>query len=120
MLFEEEIQSVFSRLSIPQNTLGYLYLEEAVRIVVINPESLKSVTINIYAYLAKKYGKKIAAIERLMRATVEKAWNDAEIADLHDVFGYCIDENKGKPTNSAFIALVAEQVRYTVKQKLFN
>lgn len=111
---EREVAKIIHRLRIPANFKGHLYLREAIVLAVGDTTLITEVTKRLYPRIAEKYATTCERVERAMRFAIETAWNRGDIEFLHDLFGYGVDERKGKPTNASFIAKVADQVRLEI------
>ena len=108
---EVRVTNIIHDLGVPAHIKGYQYLREAIIISVENEEIINAITKTMYPLLAKKYKTTPSRVERAIRHAIEVAWNRGEIA-MHDkIFGYTVNSNKGKPTNSEFIAMIADKIR---------
>ena len=108
---EQDVTDMIHEIGVPAHIKGYQYLREAIIISVENEEIINAITKTMYPMLAKKYQTTPSRVERAIRHAIEVAWNRGEIA-MHDkIFGYTVNSNKGKPTNSEFIALIADKIR---------
>lgn len=108
---EMKVTNIIHDLGVPAHIKGYQYLREAIIISVENEEIINAITKTMYPLLAKKYKTTPSRVERAIRHAIEVAWNRGEIA-MHDkIFGYTVNSNKGKPTNSEFIAMIADKIR---------
>ena len=83
--------------------------------VVENMELLNYITKQLYPTIAKKYQTTSSRVERAIRHSIEVAWSRGKAEVVDDIFGYTIDNNKGKPTNSEFIAMVADRIRLQMR-----
>ena len=83
--------------------------------VVNNIEIINQITKQLYPDLAKKYKTTPSRVERAIRHAIEVAWNRGRLDIMENVFGYTVDANKGKPTNSEFIAMIADKLRLELK-----
>jgi len=111
---EREVGKIIHRLRIPANFKGHVYLREAIMLAVGDTTLITEVTKKLYPRIAEKYTTTCERVERAMRFAIETAWSRGDIEFLHDLFGYSVDERKGKPTNASFIAKVADQVRLEI------
>jgi two-component system, response regulator, stage 0 sporulation protein A len=113
-LSEEEldrrITEMLHKLAVAPHLKGYRYIKQAVIYVVNDKGMLDSITYKIYPSIAERFKTKPARVERAIRSAIENAWDRCRVETMEEVFGYSLDENKGKPSNSAFIALVADKV----------
>lgn len=96
---------------VPAHIKGYQYLREAICMSVRDVELLNSVTKVLYPAIAKKYQTTASRVERAIRHAIEVAWTRGRLETIEELFGYTINTGKGKPTNSEFIALVADKIR---------
>ena len=83
--------------------------------VVNNIEVINQITKQLYPDLAKKYKTTPSRVERAIRHAIEVAWNRGQIETVENIFGYTVNSNKGKPTNSEFIAMIADKLRLDLK-----
>lgn len=112
----EEITNIIHEIGIPAHIKGYLYLREAISMVVEEIELLGSVTKVLYPRIAEKFDTTPSRVERAIRHAIEVAWSRNNIETIKKFFGYTINTEKGKPTNSEFIALVADKIRLKNKK----
>lgn len=112
-----EVTKLIHRMGIPANIRGYVYLREAILLVLneVNMNMLGGVTKVLYPKVAEKYNTTAPRVERAIRHAIEIAWTRGNIEFLNSVFGHTIDAEKGKPTNSAFIAKLADMLRLEMK-----
>ena len=108
---EAEITNIIHEIGVPAHIKGYLYLREAISMVVGNVELLSAVTKELYPSIAKKYNTTSSRVERAIRHAIEVAWSRGKVDTINNLFGYTINTDKGKPTNSEFIAMVADKLR---------
>lgn len=108
---EAEITNIIHEIGVPAHIKGYLYLREAITMVVGNVELLSAVTKELYPSIAKKYNTTASRVERAIRHAIEVAWSRGKVDTINNLFGYTINTDKGKPTNSEFIAMVADKLR---------
>lgn len=101
--------SYFERMGVPPNFKGYRYLLEGIWLAAVHPEWLNSVTQNLYPAIGQRFGVTGSQVERAMRYAIDVTWEKGNIDQLYQVFPY-IRENKGKPTNSVFIAKMVDLV----------
>ncbi|NLX91039.1 MAG: sporulation transcription factor Spo0A [Firmicutes bacterium] len=107
----EEITDIIHEIGIPAHIKGYLYLRDAISMVAEEIELLGSITKILYPRIAEKYETTPSRVERAIRHAIEVAWSRNNIETIKKFFGYTINTEKGKPTNSEFIALVADKIR---------
>jgi len=108
---EKIVTNVMHELGVPAHIKGYAYLREAILMSINNMDIINSVTKDLYPTLARKYGTTPSRIERAIRHAIEVAWNRGKIETINKFFGYTISSAKGKPTNSEFIAMIADKLR---------
>ncbi|SHE94405.1 sporulation transcription factor Spo0A [Clostridium fallax] len=111
MDLEAEITSIIHEIGVPAHIKGYMYLREAITMVVNDMELLSAVTKELYPSIAKKYNTTASRVERAIRHAIEVAWARGQVDAINKLFGYTIHNDKGKPTNSEFIAMVADKLR---------
>ncbi len=97
-------------IGVPAHIRGYQYLREAIQMSVKDMDMLGSITKTLYPEIAKKYETTPSRVERAIRHAIEVAWNRGRMETLDALFGYTINTGKGKPTNSEFIALIADKI----------
>lgn len=108
---EIEITNVIHELGVPAHIKGYFYLREAIYMVINDVELLSAVTKVLYPTIAEKFDTTASRVERAIRHAIEVAWNRGCVETLNSLFGYTIPREKGKPTNSEFIAMIADKLR---------
>lgn len=108
---ELEVTNIIHELGIPAHIKGYLYLRESILLVVDRVELLGGVTKELYPMVAQKFSTTPSRVERAIRHAIEVAWSRGNIDAIHRFFGYTVDYERGKPTNSEFIAMVADRLR---------
>ncbi|MGI6574503.1 MAG: sporulation transcription factor Spo0A [bacterium] len=106
-----EITSIIHQLGVPAHIKGYLYLREAILMVVNDIELLGAVTKELYPLIAEKFDTTPSRVERAIRHAIEVAWGRGNVETINNLFGYTIDLDRGKPTNSEFIAMIADKLR---------
>lgn len=105
------VTQMIHEIGVPAHIKGYLYLRTAILMAVDNMDVLNAVTKQLYPDIAKEHGTTDTRVERAIRHAIEVAWERGNIDMIHDLFGYTIQADKGKPTNSEFIALMADRIR---------
>ncbi|MDR3596765.1 sporulation transcription factor Spo0A [Clostridium sp.] len=108
---ETEITNIIHEVGVPAHIKGYMYLREAITMVVNDMELLSAVTKELYPSIAKKYNTTASRVERAIRHAIEVAWGRGQIDAINRLFGYTVHTEKGKPTNSEFIAIIADKLR---------
>jgi two-component system response regulator (stage 0 sporulation protein A) len=105
------ITSIIHEIGVPAHIKGYQYLREAITMVYNNIEILGAITKTLYPAIAEKYKTTPSRVERAIRHAIEVAWTRGNIDSISFIFGYTINISKSKPTNSEFIAMVADKLR---------
>ena len=108
---EVMVTEIIHQIGVPAHIKGYQYIREAIMMTVNDINLLNYITKLLYPTIAKKYKTTSSSVERAIRHAIEVAWNKGQIDVLEDMFGYTISAGKGKPTNSEFIALIADKLR---------
>ncbi|MFQ6730728.1 sporulation transcription factor Spo0A [Virgibacillus tibetensis] len=108
---EANITNIIHEIGVPAHIKGYMYLREAITMVYNDIELLGSITKVLYPDIAKKFNTTASRVERAIRHAIEVAWSRGNIDSISALFGYTISINKAKPTNSEFIAMVADRLR---------
>lgn len=106
-----QVTQMIHEIGVPAHIKGYLYLRTAILMAVSNMDVLNAVTKQLYPDIAREHGTTATRVERAIRHAIEVAWERGNIDMIHDLFGYTIQADKGKPTNSEFIALMADRIR---------
>lgn len=114
---ESEITNILHEMGVPAHIKGYLYLRESITMVYNDIELLGSITKVLYPDVAKKYKTTASRVERAIRHAIEVAWNRGNIDAISNIFGYTVSVSKSKPTNSEFIAMIADKLRLEHKNK---
>ena len=112
---ENDVTSIIHDVGVPAHIKGYQYLREAIIMSVNDNEMLNSITKILYPSIAKKFQTTSSRVERAIRHAIEVAWNRGRMDTIDELFGYTINAEKGKPTNSEFIALIADKIRLEYK-----
>lgn len=108
---ELRITETIQRVGIPAHIKGYHYIRTAIIMMTEDMELAHSVTKILYPAVAKKFDTTPQRVERAIRHAIEVAWNRGDPAVLNEMFGYTIDADRGKPTNSEFIAMISDKIR---------
>lgn len=109
------VTEIIHEIGVPAHIKGYQYLREAIIYTVKNGKSMSSVTKILYPTIAKQYKTTSSRVERAIRHAIEVAWDRGDIDVLNSYFGYTIQNQKGKPTNSEFIAMISDKIRLNLK-----
>ncbi|UNC92536.1 sporulation transcription factor Spo0A [Candidatus Contubernalis alkaliaceticus] len=112
---EREITSIIHEIGIPAHIKGYQYLREAIMMVTKEIEILGAITKVLYPRIAEKFNTTPSRVERAIRHAIEVAWSRNNVETIKKFFGYTINTERGKPTNSEFIAMVADKLRLMTK-----
>lgn len=115
MDLETLVTEFMHELGVPAHIKGYQYIRTAIMMVVDDMDVLNYITKQLYPAIAKKYGTTSSRVERAIRHSIEVAWTRGKAQTMNEIFGYTIDIEKGKPTNSEFIAMVADRIRLQIK-----
>ncbi len=113
---ETMVTEYIHELGVPAHIKGYHYLRTAIMMVVKDMDLLNYITKELYPEIAKAYQTTSSRVERAIRHSIEVAWTRGKPQTMNEVFGYTINTGKGKPTNSEFIAMIADRIRLKVKQ----
>ncbi len=114
---ETLITSIIHEIGVPAHIKGYQYLREAILIAVDDMDVINAVTKILYPEVAKRYGTTASRVERAIRHAIEVAWDRGDIETLQKYFGYTVSNAKGKPTNSEFIAMIADRLQLQRKER---
>lgn len=112
---EVTVSEIMHQIGVPAHIKGYQYLREAIILSVNDPEMMNSVTKLLYPTVAKTFGTTASRVERAIRHAIEVAWDRGDIDVLSSYFGYTIQNSRGKPTNSEFIAMISDRLRLKMK-----
>ena len=112
---EAQVTKIIHQLGVPAHIKGYQYLRAAILMTMDDSEVINSVTKILYPSVAKKFGTTTSRVERAIRHAIEVAWDRGDIDTLDSFFGYTIQNSRGKPTNSEFIAMIADNLRLKYK-----
>ena len=112
---EMMITEIIHQIGVPAHIKGYHYLREAIILAVKNPDIINSITKQLYPTVAKKYATTSSRVERAIRHGIEVAWDRGDVDVLNSYFGYTIHVGRGKPTNSEFVAMIADKLRLRMR-----
>ncbi|MBX5466551.1 MAG: sporulation transcription factor Spo0A [Firmicutes bacterium] len=110
-----EVTNIIHEIGIPAHIKGYLYLREAILMVVNRVDLLSGVTKELYPSIAQKFKTTPSRVERAIRHAIEVAWARGNVEVINSIFGHTVNRERGKPTNSEFIAMVADRLRMQMK-----
>ena len=108
---EAQVTGIIHKIGVPAHIKGYQYLRTAIMMTIENSELINAVTKILYPTVAKKYQTTSSRVERAIRHAIEVAWDRGDLETLNAYFGYTIQNERGKPTNSEFIAMIADNLR---------
>ena len=108
---EIDITNLIHEIGVPAHIKGYHYLRDAITLVVSNMDLISAVTKELYPMVASMNGTTPSRVERAIRHAIEISWNRGKLETLNSLFGYTVQNDKGKPTNSEFIAIIADKLR---------
>lgn len=112
---EVVVSEIMHQIGVPAHIKGYMYLREAIILSINNTDMMGSVTKLLYPTVAKTYKTTSSRVERAIRHAIEVAWDRGDVDVLSSYFGYTIQSSRGKPTNSEFIAMIADKLRLQMK-----
>ena len=112
---EAQVTKILHQIGVPAHIKGYQYLRYAILMTIEDSEVINSVTKVLYPTVAKRFGTTTSRVERAIRHAIEVAWDRGDIDTLNSFFGYTIQGARGKPTNSEFIAMIADSLRLKFK-----
>ncbi len=107
---DERLSNIFIRAGIPPHIKGYVFLREAVKLSIAQPEMINSITKQLYPAIARMHDTSSSKVERAIRHAIEVAWNRGKIENINAIFGIKIYNKGEKPTNGELIALVADKI----------
>ncbi len=114
---ETDVTNLIHEIGVPAHIKGYSYLRDAIILSVSDMDMLNSITKMLYPTIAKMHQTTPSRVERAIRHAIEVAWNRGKMDTIDSLFGYTINTGKGKPTNSEFVALIADKIRLEYKNK---
>ncbi len=112
---EAQVTKIIHQIGVPAHIKGYQYLRSAILMTIEDSDIINSVTKVLYPSVAKKFATTTSRVERAIRHAIEVAWDRGDIDTLNSYFGYTIQNSRGKPTNSEFIAMIADNLRLKYK-----
>lgn len=117
---ENDVTNIIHEIGVPAHIKGYQYLRDAIILAVNDMEMLNSITKILYPTIAKRHQTTPSRVERAIRHAIEVAWSRGKMDTIDALFGYTVSTGKGKPTNSEFIALIADKIRLEYKNRSFQ
>lgn len=115
---ETDVTNIIHEIGVPAHIKGYQYLRDAIMMSVKDSEMLNSITKLLYPTIAKQHKTTPSRVERAIRHAIEVAWSRGKMDTIDDLFGYTVSNGKGKPTNSEFVALIADKIRLEYKLRM--
>lgn len=112
-VLEMEVTNIIHEIGVPAHIKGYQYIRDAIILSIKDSEMINSITKILYPAISKKYQTTPSRVERAIRHSIEVAWSRGNTDVIEEFFGYTVSDGKGKPTNSEFIALIADRLRLT-------
>ena len=112
---EALVTNLIHEVGVPAHIKGYQYLREAIMMVVKDTDVINQITKQLYPEIASKYHTTPSRVERAIRHAIEVAWSRGKADEVENIFGYTVSAIKGKPTNSEFIAMIADKLRLELK-----
>lgn len=112
---ESDVTNIIHEIGVPAHIKGYQYLRDAIMMSVNDGEMLNSITKLLYPSIAKRHKTTPSRVERAIRHAIEVAWSRGKMDTIDELFGYTVNNGKGKPTNSEFVALIADKIRLEYK-----
>lgn len=112
---ETRVTNILHEIGVPAHIRGYHYMREAILMAIDDIDVLNYITKELYPSIAKKCNTTPSRVERAIRHAIEVAWSRGKVDAIDSLFGYTVSNNKGKPTNSEFIALIADRLRLELK-----
>ena len=114
---ENDVTNIIHEIGVPAHIKGYQYLRDAIIMSVNDMDMLNSITKVLYPTIAKKHQTTPSRVERAIRHAIEVAWSRGKMDTIDELFGYTVSNGKGKPTNSEFVALIADKIRLEYKTR---
>ena len=114
---ELTVTEILHQIGVPAHIKGYQFLRDAILLTMNEPEYINAVTKRLYPEIAKRNGTTASRVERAIRHAIEVAWDRGDVDTLNSYFGYTIHNLRGKPTNSEFIAMIADKMRLDKRQQ---
>ena len=112
---EADVTNIIHEIGVPAHIKGYQYLRDAIIMSVNDADMLGSITKRLYPTIAKNHKTTPSRVERAIRHAIEVAWGRGKMDTIEELFGYTVSSGKGKPTNSEFVALIADKIRLEYK-----
>ena len=123
-LFDNNLQVSITKtlheLGVPSHIKGYQYIREGIKLIYNKPDIIGGITKELYPEIAKRFNSTTSRVERAIRHAIEVSWNRANWEFMEDIFGYSVDIDKAKPTNSEFIVTIADKIRLEYTKPLLS
>ena len=116
VMLKNRVTEIIHEIGVPAHIKGYQYLREAIIIAVGDMEVINAITKVLYPAVAKRFATTPSRVERAIRHAIEVAWDRGDLETLQKYFGYTVSNSKGKPTNSEFIAMIADRLVLEIKR----
>ena len=113
---ESLVTDMIHEVGVPAHIKGYSYLRVAIMLVLEDRQLIESITKLLYPTVAKRFNTSASRVERAIRHAIEVAWDRGDTDTLNNIFGFTINQSKGKPTNSEFIAMISDKLRLKMKK----
>ena len=107
---EALVTNVIHEVGVPAHIKGYQYIRDSIELMYNNPDTLGGITKEVYPYIADKYNTTPSRVERAIRHAIEVSWNRGDYDLMEEIFGHSVDFDRAKPTNSEFLATVADKI----------
>ena len=108
---ERKISKILHNLGVPSHIKGYIYIRESIKMMYESSDLVGGITKEIYPEIARKFDSTISRVERAIRHAIEISWSRGDYDVMEEIFGHSVDYDRSKPTNSEFIATIADQLR---------
>lgn len=115
---EADVTNIIHEIGVPAHIKGYQYLRDAIMMSVDDDEMLNSITKLLYPSIAKRHKTTPSRVERAIRHAIEVAWSRGKMDTIDELFGYTVNNGKGKPTNSEFVALITDKIKLEYKLRM--
>ena len=106
---------ILHQIGVPAHIKGYQYLRDSIIMAIENPDIINAITKQLYPSVAKRYATTSSRVERAIRHAIEVAWDRGDVDILNSYFGYTIQNTRGKPTNSEFVAMISDKLRLQLR-----
>lgn len=116
-LLKIHVTELLHQIGVPAHIKGYQYLRDSIMMAVYDPDIINAITKRLYPDIARQYDTTSSRVERAIRHAIEVAWDRGDVDVLNSIFGYTIHNTRGKPTNSEFIALIADKLLLQMKSE---